>query len=366
MAVSLKGCGFDGLGQFNVQLVKSTPTNELSKVSSSVSKSSDDGVATVLCLPEAPQVINISCTWGGTFVYVRVGSWEACYCSSEWHDALSAAANTLPRDSMLCNVWRCGSDLLVKITDGRVLNVSHSSSSTSDSSGNSGTSCNLEEIEQLCGLLGCECCHDGRPYYLLPGGRVCVGRDYCLMDHKVNEVSCGADHTLLLMEDGSLYSRGIGTRGQLGHGDILPRTGPCVIEALWGVAVKDVACGLWHSAALSADGDVYSWGWNVEGQLGHSAACQVVTLPGLLELEMCSAVSCGARHTAVLCMSRNEATVSCESRNQDTTSCEPGLLFVYGWNDYQQTSCDNSNNVLFLACGRWSTLFLQKSENVSD
>lgn len=32
-----------------------------------------------------------------------------------------------------------------------------------------------------------------------------------------------------------------------------------------------VACGAWHSLALSRTGDVYGWGWNRSGQLGGGA-----------------------------------------------------------------------------------------------
>jgi len=32
--------------------------------------------------------------------------------------------------------------------------------------------------------------------------------------------------------------------------------------------VSGIACGGWHSCALTTTGDVYVWGWNKHGQLG--------------------------------------------------------------------------------------------------
>lgn len=32
--------------------------------------------------------------------------------------------------------------------------------------------------------------------------------------------------------------------------------------------IIDISSGLWHSAAVSVFGDLYMWGWNVNGQLG--------------------------------------------------------------------------------------------------
>ena len=38
--------------------------------------------------------------------------------------------------------------------------------------------------------------------------------------------------------------------------------------ALGGLKVTQVAAGLAHTVALTDSGDVYSWGWNADGQLG--------------------------------------------------------------------------------------------------
>lgn len=44
---------------------------------------------------------------------------------------------------------------------------------------------------------------------------------------------------------------------------------PRVVEALRGKDIVDIACGGAHSAALTARGELYSWGKGRYGRLGH-------------------------------------------------------------------------------------------------
>ena len=172
----------------------------------------------------------------------------------------------------------------------------------------------------------------------------------------ITHISCGADHTLLLTNTGCVSSLGLGSRGQLGHGDILERKEPAIVEALAGVAMKMVACGSWHSLALSIYGDVYSWGWNEHGQLGHSTGPQApstISLPTLIENPdnnvNFTAISCGARHSAAV--------------------TEDGQLYTWGWNEYGQlgngqaggmsvlpSSVKLSDRVIFVYCRCWNTI----------
>ncbi|XP_031661668.1 alsin isoform X3 [Oncorhynchus kisutch] len=66
-----------------------------------------------------------------------------------------------------------------------------------------------------------------------------------------------------------VWSWGRGQEGQLGHGDQLPRLQPLCIKSLNGEEVVKVAAGTHHSLALSAQCQVFSWGSNRSGQLGH-------------------------------------------------------------------------------------------------
>ncbi|KAL3864634.1 hypothetical protein ACJMK2_006299 [Sinanodonta woodiana] len=87
---------------------------------------------------------------------------------------------------------------------------------------------------------------------------------------KIQSVSCGKEHVLLLSYTGEVYSYGKGSRGQLGYGDLHVdrQTTPLSVETLSGLAVTGIAAGGWHSTAVTAEGDLYVWGWNESGQLG--------------------------------------------------------------------------------------------------
>ena len=63
----------------------------------------------------------------------------------------------------------------------------------------------------------------------------------------------------------SVVHRGSGIAG---HGDSQNRDKPAEIEALWPLGVIQIACGDNHSAALTADGRVFTWGRGKYGQLG--------------------------------------------------------------------------------------------------
>jgi len=86
---------------------------------------------------------------------------------------------------------------------------------------------------------------------------------------RVIAVSAGCDHNLAITADSAVWSWGCGDCGQLGHGDRQDQLLPKKVEALSGRRDVAVSAGSSHSLALSADGNVWSWGQGGQGQLGH-------------------------------------------------------------------------------------------------
>lgn len=84
---------------------------------------------------------------------------------------------------------------------------------------------------------------------------------------------------------------------------------PLLVEALAGLKIIKISAGGWHSCALSEDGDLYTWGWNSNGQLGlpnldgeKPVTVQVVPLvveSFNVDLNI-TMVAAGNRHTFVL------------------------------------------------------------------
>ncbi len=111
-------------------------------------------------------------------------------------------------------------------------------------------------------------------------------------------ISAGFDHSMVLLENGDVYSFGNGEYGQLGHGDNVNRLLPTKIELL--SEVKAISTGNFYSLVLLETGDVYSFGLGKHGQLGHGDS-ENRLLPTKIEtLAGVKAISAGGQHSLVL------------------------------------------------------------------
>ncbi|XP_051283721.1 alsin isoform X5 [Dicentrarchus labrax] len=98
-----------------------------------------------------------------------------------------------------------------------------------------------------------------------------------------------------------VWSWGHCEHGQLGHGDSLARLQPQCIKSLNKKEVVRVAAGAHHSLALTAQSQVFSWGSNSCGQLGHmDSPSTVPRLAKMSEGIRVWDVSAGERHTLLL------------------------------------------------------------------
>ena len=119
-------------------------------------------------------------------------------------------------------------------------------------------------------------------------------------------VACGDGHTAAVLDDGALFTFGRGDDGNLGHGDKDNQTSPKRVElAVWhGKRVLSVACGGSHTAAVLDDGTLFTFGDGSYGQLGHGDKEQQ-PLPKCVELvawlsKRVMSVACGLQHTAAV------------------------------------------------------------------
>ena len=88
-------------------------------------------------------------------------------------------------------------------------------------------------------------------------------------EDKFYKLACGGSHILLLNDKGQVYSYGNNCKyGQLGLGDVQSIDEPTRISSLGNVVVMEMACGDNHSLLVSQDGNVYSFGNGKYGQLG--------------------------------------------------------------------------------------------------
>uniref|UniRef100_A0A3B5B6K7 HECT and RLD domain containing E3 ubiquitin protein ligase 4 n=1 Tax=Stegastes partitus TaxID=144197 RepID=A0A3B5B6K7_9TELE len=175
-------------------------------------------------------------------------------------------------------------------------------------------------------------------------------------------LSCGESHTLALNDKGQIFSWGFGSDGQLGLNNFeecvrVPRN----IKTLSDVQIAQVACGYWHSHALSRGEDVFSWGQNRYGQLGLGMNGQSVSTPQIIQSLQgipFAQISAGGAHSFALTLS--------------------GAVFGWGRNKFGQLGLNDSNDrcfpallkslrsqrVIYISCGEDHTAALTKLRGV--
>jgi alpha-tubulin suppressor-like RCC1 family protein len=83
----------------------------------------------------------------------------------------------------------------------------------------------------------------------------------------VTQVAAGHDHSLCVISDGTVWSWGLNTSGQLGTGVAGLSKVPQLVSGISGTVTR-VAAGWTHSLALGSDGTVWAWGNNQYNELG--------------------------------------------------------------------------------------------------
>ncbi|XP_027330319.1 PH, RCC1 and FYVE domains-containing protein 1-like isoform X4 [Abrus precatorius] len=171
------------------------------------------------------------------------------------------------------------------------------------------------------------------------GGRLGHGVDSDVLHPKLIEalsntnielVACGEYHTCAVTLSGDLYTWGNGTYnyGLLGHGNQVSHWVPKRVNGpLEGIHVSYISCGPWHTAVVTSAGQLFTFGDGTFGALGHgdrksvSLPREVESLKGLRTVR----ASCGVWHTA--------AVVEVMVGNSSSSNCSSGKLFTWGDGD---------------------------------
>jgi alpha-tubulin suppressor-like RCC1 family protein len=115
----------------------------------------------------------------------------------------------------------------------------------------------------------------------------------------ITAVAAGTYHSLALKNDGTIWAWGAGSYGQLGNGINADSSTPVQVTGLSGAMVAIAASG-YGGLALKSDGTVWTWGDNTFGELGNgnfnssNTAVQVASLSGV------SAIAAGCSHNLAL------------------------------------------------------------------
>jgi alpha-tubulin suppressor-like RCC1 family protein len=87
----------------------------------------------------------------------------------------------------------------------------------------------------------------------------------------------GGDHSVAFTDVGEVFSWGCNYNGQLGDASTNYSLVP--IKTALVSDVKAVAAGAFHTLSLAGDGSVWAWGWNNYGQLGYATASGYSAIP---------------------------------------------------------------------------------------
>ncbi|KAJ4724430.1 Regulator of chromosome condensation (RCC1) family with FYVE zinc finger domain [Melia azedarach] len=151
-----------------------------------------------------------------------------------------------------------------------------------------------------------------------------------LSNTNIELVACGEYHTCAVTLSGDLYSWGDGTYnfGLLGHGNEVSHWVPKRVNGpLEGIHVSSISCGPWHTAVVTSAGQLFTFGDGTFGVLGHgdrtsvSMPREVESLKGLRTVR----AACGVWHTA--------AVVEVMVGNSSSSNCSSGKLFTWGDGD---------------------------------
>lgn len=170
------------------------------------------------------------------------------------------------------------------------------------------------------------------------------------------QISCGNDCTAFLTDQGELYTFGNNDNGELGHGDKISRSIPVKVDNL--PRIKQVSCGSHHMACITDQGQVYTWGTNYEGQLGigDNTECEVLTPTKIWGFTNVIQISCGGEHTAFITEENNIYVFGSGMKGQ------LGLGHCGG--EFVPAQISEFNNVKQVSCGERHTAFITKEGNV--
>ncbi|MEW5320094.1 MAG: hypothetical protein WDW38_011193 [Sanguina aurantia] len=168
----------------------------------------------------------------------------------------------------------------------------------------------------------------------------------------VVRAAIGGRHAALITRAGELYTWGCGAEGNLGLGTTVNVASPRQVTRMRGKGIKAVACSEGCTAAISSDGRMYTWGSGMAGQLGHGNMFRLPE-PKLLSIfgdeVIIEQVSCGPYHTAAV------------SYDGTLFTWGNGLFGKLGHGDHESTFTPRpvlalaDHFVLHVSCGWWHT-----------
>ena len=150
---------------------------------------------------------------------------------------------------------------------------------------------------------------------------------------RMRAVSSVSGFSAAISSDWVLYTWGICTDGRLGHGVDVYSVVPMKVLALSEFQIQSVALGFRHCIAVTNMGGVFSWGINTHGQCGHGMKSAIVQTPqsvlALVDIRVRNA-SAGRAHSLVVTKEGVVYSFGCGRFGQlgynSDIECSPNIL----------------------------------------
>lgn len=179
--------------------------------------------------------------------------------------------------------------------------------------------------------------------------RLIPERIAALAEKTFTQVACGHSTTTALSVFGHVYTMGNGENGQLGS-SLADGTSPiCVEGKIAKSIVREISCGLHHTAVLTSKSEVYTWGKGNYGQLGHGDTYDrsTPTLVEFLKDKQVKSVVCGSNLTAAICLHKGVSSVD----NSMCSVCHNPFNFIR-----KRHNCYNCGLVICSTCSSRKSL----------
>ena len=155
----------------------------------------------------------------------------------------------------------------------------------------------------------------------------------------------------MLEKSGFVYAMGCNNFGQLGifnESDSNINLPTLVIE-LKKYKTTKIACGHYHSAAIVENWKLFTWGYGMDGALGHGSQ-QSYSAPKLVEYFwlapwMILDVSCGKDHTGVILWTQSASKQQANDKNAKFSRSSSTKIFLWGNDEYGQLG-NNSTSLM--------------------
>ncbi|XWS08780.1 hypothetical protein CRYUN_Cryun40dG0030100 [Craigia yunnanensis] len=170
----------------------------------------------------------------------------------------------------------------------------------------------------------------------------------------VHQIACGVRHVALVTKQGEVFTWGEESGGRLGHGIENDFSRPRLVEFLAVTNVDFVASGEFHTCVVSTAGDLFTWGDGTHnaGLLGHGTDVShwiPKRVSGTLEGRQVLSISCGTWHSALA------------TSNGKLFTFGDGTFGVLGHGDRESVTYPKAVQMLSglktvkVACGVWHT-----------